>query len=169
MFFDSIGIGTRICSFCIDMNLWIFVLVLVAGRFFEKDFLLSVSQVLLRVILFREDIGSISCVSKSCDSHSLAFIEMYFIIIFLLHSFLFLIRKLWVVIFRTVIEPFLYKLCVCVQYVYTSYPFGEEKNRLMLCGKMEKKNFPRRRSLSEHYILCICMIFRFYEGIFRIE
>lgn len=36
VFFDSICIGTRICSFCIDMNLWIFVLVLVAGRSCES-------------------------------------------------------------------------------------------------------------------------------------
>ena len=47
-----------------------------SGRFFEEDFLLSVSQVLLRIILFREDIGSIAVFSYS--SESIALVELLF-------------------------------------------------------------------------------------------
>ncbi len=120
VFFDSICIGIQeFALFVWIWNLWIFVLVLVAGRSFEKGFLLSVSRVLLRVILFREDISSISCFLFPSEMIHLAYYILWYIIPFCLQYIPLWINKCTFTIFRTLIKPFLYTFCVCEQYVCT--------------------------------------------------
>ncbi len=83
-----------------------------SGRFFEEDFLLSVSRVLLRIILFREDIRSIAVFSYSSESFALVeYISLYFIIMYAPHfRILFMIVTSYKI--RAFIEPLLYKKCV---------------------------------------------------------
>ena len=106
-FFCSFILVYKNLLFLYDMRE--FVLVLVAGRSLKKGFLLSVSQVLLRCILFREDISSIADIFSFGHMRTLAFDTGMCNIYFLYYVLLLLMRIEYIIIFRTLIEPLLYK------------------------------------------------------------
>ena len=83
-----------------------------SGRFFEEDFLLSVSQVLLRIILFREDIGSIAVFSYSSESIALVELLFSYMDIFRMPQNRIPVRISPLYKIRSIIEPLLYKKCV---------------------------------------------------------
>lgn len=115
------------------------------------------------VILFREDTRSIARFSKLSDSHDLVFLIKHIIDNIYSCDFGLFIRKYRLSFFRTIIEPFLYKYCVSVQYVYTFLSLMEEKNSSISHEIFLEKYFTSSGIHTKHYILCLCLVFLFVK------
>lgn len=109
------------------------------GRSVEYSFLWLGSQVLLMCFLFREDIGSISVFWKSCEYFTLADIWSMCMNNIVYPAFPLLNWNSSYHKLRTVIEPFLYKKCVCVQNVWTYYPLYKAERWQIIRKKYNKK------------------------------